>query len=102
MIGQSLWCARALCVCCCISSWQVLVSAYLLEPELLWGAGWYYDYHSRQDLEGAHAIVIEGVLQQEQHCHFAADMSKALTGSLVLVVAVDVLTTSADEACSAA
>ena len=64
------------------SSWQVLVREYLLEPERLgWSSHWGYDHHSRSDLEGAHELVIEGVLQQEAGnlCHFAKHMSKALT-----------------------
>ena len=35
------------------SSWQVLVRAYLAEPENLgWGPYWRYDHQSRLDLEG--------------------------------------------------
>ena len=64
------------------SSWQVLVREYLAEPERLeWGPFWRYDHQSIETLEGAHALVIEGVLQQEAGnlCHFAKNMSKALT-----------------------
>ena len=63
------------------SSWQVLVRAYLAEPENLgWGDWWRYDHQSRLLFEGAHALVVEGVLQQNSGnlCFFAENMSKAL------------------------
>ena len=64
------------------SSWQAAVRAYLAVPDDRgWGPWWCYDHQSRLLLEGAHALVVEGVLQQNSGnlCETADHPSAALS-----------------------